>query len=138
MNIVVITGRLGQKPRVFGADSDSPRVNFSIAVDGTSYGRQNDKPVWVDVTQFGKAGLTAAERLDKGHEVHVKGRLECRGMAAEQASNGQSYDRPVLSIVADSFDGVTFGRAPRGANGDQASSAASQPSAQAAAADVPF
>lgn len=141
LNSVIISGRLGREPRLANAGESNERANFSIAVDEGS-GEQR-KSTWLDVVVFGASASFITENVTVGQELHVKGRLTCRETAQVQGSDGKSYDRPVWTIVADSYQGVTFGRLPRGAseptsNGQGGQQAATQAAAKAAEDEVPF
>tara|TARA_R100001082_G_scaffold106532_1_gene79497 strand:+ start:470 stop:898 length:429 start_codon:yes stop_codon:yes gene_type:complete len=69
-NLVVLKGNLGREPELieFG---EKKKAVFSIAV--TQMGM--DKPLWVEISVWGKQAAACAQNLIKGSEVVVNGRL---------------------------------------------------------------
>ena len=101
----VTLGRLGKPYHLYNAGEKGERANFSIAVES---GRaDNRKTSWMDVTLFGPAASTVAKNVTVGQELHVVGRIE---PSNEGAKTADGYDRVVWQLVANSFDGVHFGR----------------------------
>ena len=69
MNSIHLIGRLTKAPRYSITSNDKSRVNFTLAVDGTT------GPDYVPVTCFEKLAESVAEYTDKGHLVAIEGRL---------------------------------------------------------------
>jgi single stranded DNA-binding protein len=74
VNIVVITGRLGQDPEVKYIPSGTAVTKFSIA-NNQGYG-DNKKTAWIDVQAWAKTAEWIGENVHKGDEVFVEGVLQ--------------------------------------------------------------
>lgn len=70
MNVVVLTGRIGQDVELRQA-GDTPVVNLSVATNGIK-----GETHWHRVTVFGKQAESCAKFLSKGKMVGVTGRIE--------------------------------------------------------------
>jgi single-stranded DNA-binding protein len=131
VNVIILSGNLLADPRYSpGRDGDESkaRCNFRIAVNqGTGDNRVMNP---MDVVVFGRGAGHIANSIKKGREVHVKGRLEASPIKAESLPDdaGKRYERTVWGIIADAYEGVTFGREPGGnGNGGGGQAPAQQP-----------
>lgn len=71
MNRLIVVGRLGQDPKVFGA-GEKPVVRFSVAQKG----RKGAETMWHNCVAFGKTAELAQQYLKKGSQVLVEGELK--------------------------------------------------------------
>jgi single-strand DNA-binding protein len=98
LNRATVIGYLGQDPQLRYTPQGTPVCTLSVATD-ESYtnkqtGERKEAVEWHRVVVWGKQGSTCAERLAKGRQVYVEGKL-----------NTRSYDkdgekRYVTEIVA--------------------------------------
>jgi len=119
MNVITITGRIGQNAETRNIPSGQAVASFSVA-NNIGYGK-NEQTLWFDVSIWGKraeGGLIPY--LVKGQEVAVSGEL-----SKYEADNGKTY----LKINANTVDLV--GGKPAGNSGDMAGNSAAAPSAPA-------
>ncbi len=105
MNKVVLTGRVSREPKLYNAGQNGERLNLTIAWNERQKGA--DVATFTDVALFGPAASNAHRFLEIGDEIHVAGRLSQLEIGKDATG---SYDRAVLGIIADQFDGITFGR----------------------------
>jgi len=78
MNIVVISGNLGQDPRVNDVGSNTV-ANLSVAVSEKwkdKAGETKEKTVWVQVAFWGPLASVCEQYLTKGRKVLIHGSLE--------------------------------------------------------------
>ena len=79
MNIVVLTGNLTREPEIRYATSGTAIVKFGLAVTRrvkSKEGNWVEKPVFVDITMFGKRGEAFAKHHKKGSPAMVQGELD--------------------------------------------------------------
>ena len=77
MNIVAISGNLGQDPELRFTKDNKPVCEFSIAhneVYGSGDNRQ-ETVHWIRIVAFGKTAELVAEHKHQGDEVFVEGSL---------------------------------------------------------------
>jgi len=67
-------GNMGNDPETRSGQSGSPFTTFSIAVNKP--GDRDAKPLWVNVTCFGKTAEFVSNYLKKGTSVLVQGSIE--------------------------------------------------------------
>jgi single-strand DNA-binding protein len=102
---VVIGGNLTRDPEVRFGPSGTAIVKFGIAVNRnwtTDDGEKKTKPVFIDVTMFGKRGEAFARFHRKGAQAFLEGRLELDIWDDKQT--GQK--RQKLYIVAEGWEFV--------------------------------
>lgn len=73
LNSCSFTGRAGRDPELRYTNNGNSIAQFSIAIDGY---KRDEKPLWLQVTIWGKQAETAANYVHKGDMVGVSGRLE--------------------------------------------------------------
>lgn len=98
-NHCTFIGNLGKDPEARASQTGGSFTTFSIAVSKRSATR-DDKPLWVNVTAFGKTGEAVAKNLHKGSRVLVEGALE---LQEYEGSDGKNHSS--LKLLANN---VTF------------------------------
>lgn len=87
LNDCAFIGNLGNDPEARAAkNGGNAFTTFSIAVNKPSATRE-DKPLWVNVTAFGKVGESVAANLKKGSRVYVQGALEVSEYEGKDGKN---------------------------------------------------
>ena len=74
MNQFSCVGRLGTEPTLHARDGATPVCRFRLAVPRPA--RDDDGPLWLTVTAFGRQAQACARYLKAGKQVAVSGRLE--------------------------------------------------------------
>jgi len=126
INRVTITGNLTKDPELKTLDSGFSICNLRVACNSRKKEGDAwvDKPNYLNVTVYGKAGENAAKYLVKGRAIAVDGRLEWR----EWETDGQK--RQAVDIVAENVqflgggNGSSEGNVPGGAADVASSSSA--------------
>lgn len=73
MNVVVLMGRLGQKPEVRYTQNGTAVANYSIAVPRIDKENTVD---WFDCVAWGKAAEFAEKYMEQGRRFAIVGRLQ--------------------------------------------------------------
>lgn len=94
MNVVSLTGNLGQDPEMRYIPSGKASVNVSIAVSGFS----KDKTDWVRIQLWEKTAEILNQFCRKGDKIGVTGRLQVRNYEAQDGSK-----RTVTEVVVSSL-----------------------------------
>jgi single-strand DNA-binding protein len=98
INKVILVGRIGANPRVAHLADGREVVSLTLATDehfGNRDASLPKRPEWHDVVIFGQAAKFASERLGKGDQVYVEGRLRRRRW---QGKDG--VERSTVEVVA--------------------------------------
>lgn len=110
INRVVIAGRLTRDPETRNAQTGTPVVTFTVAVDNRMKNADGTRSAsFINVVVFGQGAETVSKFARKGMLVGVDGRLQQR-----------SYDRKdgtkasVIEVIADSVQFLE----PKSASGD--------------------
>ena len=107
MNLVIISGNLGNDPEMFYTNDGDPIASFNLAVKS---GRE--KTSWIKVTAFKKVAEICQTYLHKGAKVVVNGSLD----QEKWESNGEQ--RSGIKIIAFSIEFMkTDGRGFEDGNG---------------------
>lgn len=128
MNLVVISGRMGQDPEIRTTQNGTPVCNFGIAETVYKKG-QEPTTQWHSVVVWQDQATRLLDFGYKGREVTVQGRLQNR---AYKESNSQK-ERLITEIVATRID-YHGDRKPEG----QTSQQQRQPKQQKQHDSVPF
>lgn len=134
-NSCIFTGNLGNDPETRNAaKGDSTFTTFSIAVNKPGADR-DVKPLWINVTAFGKTGEFVGKYLKKGSKVLVQGALELQEYEAKDGTTKTSLK--LLAVRVESLDSKPAGTgAPaQGASNTQAAAVGAKPIADE---DIPF
>jgi single-strand DNA-binding protein len=100
LNKVFLIGRLVRDPELRYTPSGTAVADFRIAVNRSytsSSGEQREETCYVDINVWGKRANLCCERLRKGSELFVEGRLRTDSWERD----GQR--RSKLRVVADNF-----------------------------------
>ena len=95
MNVVAMTGRLGNDPESF-VYGDKQGAKFRLAVQD-----RKDTTFWFDVTVFEPSARFVLDYLRKGALVGIEGRLSSRTW--EKQDGGKGY---AVEIIAHRVDGL--------------------------------
>lgn len=129
-------GNLGKDPEARAAKGGSAFTTFSIAVNKQGAGR-DDKPLWVNVTAFGKTGEFVSNYLKKGSMVLVQGALE---LQEYEGSDGKNHTS--VKLLANKVVSLSKREGEAGASAAAASAGASASAAKSASPitdeDIPF
>jgi single-strand DNA-binding protein len=90
INVVALSGRLGQAPELKYTPNGTAVANFSLAVG------RGEETYWIAVVCWKQTAEWAANSLDKGSAVMVSGRLQTREWTAQDGTK-----RKAVEIVAD-------------------------------------
>jgi len=117
-NKVILVGNLTRDPQLRYLPSQTPVVEFGLAVNRRwrgADGQQKEEVCFVDVSAFGKPAETINHYMKKGQQILVEGRLHFQQWKAQDGSN-----RSKLSVVVENFQ--FMGGPAGGREGDQAAS----------------
>ena len=79
-------GNLGNDAETRNSSGGGTFTTFSIAVNKMGASKE-DKPLWVNVTCFGKTSEWAGKSLKKGNQVLVQGSLELQEYEGKDGKN---------------------------------------------------
>jgi single-strand DNA-binding protein len=100
MNVVALTGRIGNEPEMKYTANGLAMVNLRLAVKRQRKGEEGaDDSDWFGVTVFGQAAEFVSQYLGKGALVAVSGRLQQR-----QWETDGGEKRSVVEVVAERVD----------------------------------
>lgn len=104
VNSVALVGRLGRDAELKYTNSGLAITEFSIAVNNRSKKGDEwiDEPSWIECTLFGKLGEKIAERLTKGAQVMVAGRLK-----QESWKNKEGQNRSKIKVLVGDINVVS-------------------------------
>lgn len=91
MNLLIISGNLGQDPEMRFTPTGKPVTNFSIAVNSRGPDNQPE-PTWFNVICWEKLAEITNQYLHKGSKVLVEGRLKVRKYETKQGEPRFSLD----------------------------------------------
>ena len=102
-NKVILAGNLTRDPQMRYLPSQTPVVEFGLAVNHkwrTAQGEDREEVLFIDCTCFGKQAETAGAHFHKGQLLFVEGRL--RNSSWDDAATGQK--RYKTEVVVDQFE----------------------------------
>lgn len=82
LNKVMIIGYLGRDPEMRYTPAGRPVTSFSVATTRgwtNSNGERREETEWFNVVAWGNLAEICKQRLRKGHQVYIEGRLQTRG-----------------------------------------------------------
>lgn len=86
INVVTITGHIGNDPEIKYFDSGSVVTNFSVAIDEWQGQEKGSKTTWIDCRAWGKRAEFIAEYVKKGSLVMICGRLSVENWQAQDGT----------------------------------------------------
>lgn len=96
LNKVMIIGRLGRDPEMRYTPNGRPVTSFTVATPRswtTAEGERREETEWFNVVAWGNLAEICKQRLRRGHQVYIEGRLQTRGWEDE---NGGKHFRTEL------------------------------------------
>lgn len=96
MNLVILSGRLGQDPEIKYTGSGKAVANFNLAVNSGSGDKKTT--TWFPVVAWGPLAETAGQNLSKGSFITITGRLQVR-----EWTNKDNQKIKTTEVVANSF-----------------------------------
>lgn len=105
-NLVILDGRLGQKPELINFQSGTNKCSFSIATNETylnNEGKEVELTEWHEIAVWGKRALACNEFLDKGARVIVRGSIR-----TEKFQNKEGKDIYKKIINAERVDFISI------------------------------
>lgn len=105
MNVVILTGFLGNNPDVKQIEGGSTVCNMSLATNQhwkDKDGQKKQRTDWHRIVCFGSLGETCAKYLRKGSQVAVRGELRCNNWEDEEGNKRTSVE--VLAKNVDFLD----------------------------------
>ena len=125
MNQVSLIGRLVHDPELRFTKSGTAVCNFRLARN-EKHGEQ-EKPLFIDVTAWGKLGETVKEHKHQGDQVAISDRLDY-----SEYTDSENHKRSKLSVVAASIEFL----AKKNGNGKDASASTDTHAAPHRKADI--
>lgn len=98
-NDCTFIGNLGKDPETRTGKAGGAFTTFSIAVNKQGAGRE-DKPLWVNVTAFGKTSEFVSSWVKRGHQVLVQGALELQEYEGSDGKNHTSVKLLANRVVS--------------------------------------
>lgn len=96
LNKVMIVGHLGRAPEMRFTSSGRPVASFSVATTRewtNADGDRQEETEWFHVVTWGGLAELCKQRLHKGSQVYVEGRLQTRSW---EGPDGENYYRTEL------------------------------------------
>ena len=103
INQFTVTGNLGRDPEMSFVSSGSARTTFSLAV----YQGQGKPTWWINVTCWNELAERVNEKLCKGQEVFVQGRLQMREFEDKSGVTRHVIDLTASSVQATQKQGAS-------------------------------
>lgn len=97
LNMVVLQGRVGRDPELKFISSGRAVCSFSVCNTEFYYDDQktrHERNMWIDVTCWGDLAERIAEKLHKGSDVQIVGKLEQQEW--QEKGTGQKRSKHVL------------------------------------------
>lgn len=91
-NKILIYGHLGRDPELRYTATGTPVCNFSMAT--TQKNGQKDETTWFRVTFFGRQAEIANDRLYKGKDIYIEGRL-----SLDKYVDREGKERTTLEVI---------------------------------------
>ena len=100
LNVVVLSGRLGNDPNLRSTSGGTSVCGFNLAVD-RGYGDKK-KTVWISVEAWGKTAEAVSRLVQKGKRIQVTGELDQESWEKD----GNKHTR--MKVVANKIDIIDF------------------------------
>jgi single-strand DNA-binding protein len=100
-NRVILAGNLTRDPQLSYTPSNTPVVEFGLAVNRKwrdREGNMKEDVCFVDINAFGRPAETINQYMSKGRPILIEGRLRLR-----QWTNKEGQNRSKLDVVVDNF-----------------------------------
>jgi single-strand DNA-binding protein len=116
MNSINLVGRLTRDPELRETKGDTKVAGMRVAIPRRPKNGDEQAPVYVDVTVFGKLAENCAEYLAKGRRIAVSGRLEYSEWT--DADGGKHSKHEVIADQIDFLDAPQNGGAAAEEDGE--------------------
>ncbi len=96
LNKVMIIGTLGRDPEMRYTPAGRPVTSFSVATTRgwtNANGERKEETEWFNVVAWGNLAEICKQRLRKGQQVYIEGRLQTRGW---EDADGKKHFRTEL------------------------------------------
>lgn len=103
LNQVVLTGNLGDDPKIFYSPEGNPVASFNIAFQSTK-----KKTCWVKVVTFQKLAEISGQYLHKGARIAVLGILDQSKWTGDDGQNRSTFQVIANNIEFIKTDGRGF------------------------------
>ncbi len=134
LNNCEFIGNLGKDPETRTSQTGTGFTTFSIAINKQGAGRE-DKPLWVNVTAFGKTSEFVSKYLKQGSMVFVQGTLEVQEYEGKDGKNHTSVKLLANKVVSLS---KREGQASAAVAGGATATSAATPATSVTDEDIPF
>jgi single-strand DNA-binding protein len=132
INKVMVTGNLTRDPEMRSTNSDTPVMNFGIAVNDRRRNQQTGEweeyPNFIDCTMFGTRAEAISQYLAKGSKVAIEGKIHFEQWERDGKKNSK------ISIIVTEIEFMS--------HRDKAEKPDQQPAVQATGSaydeDIPF
>ena len=107
MNLVVLSGRLGQDSELSYTKNTTPVLNFSMATEKFWYskeGERKSKTTWHTIQHWGKSAEKLKTYLTKGTSVTIQGELNIDTWEDKQG-NSRSKSYIIANEIKIHFEG---------------------------------
>jgi len=93
-NLVVLIGRLVDRPELRMTNNGTPVANFTLAVERPYKNKKGENEVdFIDIVTWRGLAENCAKYLDKGCRAYIKGSLQIR----KSESDGRTYINPEVN-----------------------------------------
>jgi single-strand DNA-binding protein len=99
MNSINLVGRLTRDPELRETKGDTKVAGMRLAIPRRPKNGEQQAPVYVDVTVFGKLAENCSEYLAKGRRIAVSGRLEYSQWTDSDGGKHSKHE-----VIADQVD----------------------------------
>ncbi len=99
MNSINLVGRLTRAPELRETKGDTKIAGMRLAIPRRPKNGEQQAPVYVDVTVFGKLAENCHEYLAKGRRIAVSGRLEYSEWTDSDGGNHSKHE-----VIADEIE----------------------------------
>ena len=103
LNQVMVCGRLGKDPEMSYSANGIAFTRFTMAVDRGLVKGEKISPMWLKITCFGKLAERSNERLSKGEEILVQGKLDI-----DEYTDKEGIKRLSVGIIASMCQPVQY------------------------------
>jgi len=103
LNQCIITGNLGEDPKVFYSPDGNPVTSFDLAFQSSK-----KKTCWIKVVTFSKLAEISSQYLHKGARIAIAGTLDQNKWTADDGQNRSTFQIIGHSLEFIKTDGRGF------------------------------
>jgi single-strand DNA-binding protein len=130
-NKVILAGNLTRDPQMSYLPSNTPMVEFGMAINRKSRGQpgnQKEEVCFVDLRAYGKAAELINQYMSKGRSLLVEGRLQYQQWTGQDGNKRSKH-----MVIVDNFQFLGGGRPGEGGGPPRAAEPAEAPRYRSAA-----